>query len=88
MMENSVEPTVDQLEIYRRNVCLGDPQSLLAAEFGVTQQTISRYVVAVREYLRYAKREEITTLRADLTERWEAIYASSMLRAERSIRRK
>lgn len=78
MSENSVIPSTDKLDIFRRNVCLAEPQAVLGKEYGVCQQTICRWVNEVREYLRYAKREEITTLRAELTERYEALYAEAL----------
>ena len=78
MSVNGFEPTEDQIEIYRLHRCMGMPQKEVASRFGVAQQTVSKYVLIVRDWLRYAKREELTSLRADLTERWENLYYESM----------
>ena len=84
MTENSSEPTLDQLEMFRLHVCAGMNQSEVAEWFGMTQQAISKHVRFVREYLRYAKREEISTLRATLTEKWEHLYVQAVRAWNRS----
>ena len=78
MSENGFKPTEDQIEVYRLHRCMGMTQKEVASRFGIAQQTVSKYVLMVRDWLRYAKREELTSLRADLTERWETLYRESM----------
>ena len=78
MSEINQDPNDDQWEAYRLHRCMGMSQSEVATRFGVTQQCVSKWVALVRDYLRYAKREELTSLRADLTSRWENLYYESM----------
>ena len=78
MMDQSTEPTDVHFEMFRLFKCMGLTQTAVAKQFGITQQAVSKIVINVREYLKFAKREEVSTLRGDLTERWETLYLESM----------
>ena len=84
MDDSGVMPSSDKLDVYRRHICLAETQASIGAEYGVTKTTVCRWVAEVREYMRYAKREELSTLRADLTERYEVLYAEAMRGWKRS----
>lgn len=84
MSEFNQNPSDDQLEAYRLHRCAGMPQAEVATRFGVTQQCVSKWVALVRDYLRFAMREQLSSLRAELTERWEYLYVESLRAWRRS----
>jgi hypothetical protein len=82
--ENSIDPTPEDLEMYRLNVCAGWTQARVGEKFGICGRAVSNHVRKVAEWLRYAKREELVTLRSGLTERLEWLYRESVRAWERS----
>jgi glycerate-2-kinase len=82
--ENSTDPTSEDLEMYQLNVCAGWTQARVGEKFGICGRAVSNHVRKVAEWLRYAKREEVVSLRSGLTERLEWLYRESVRAWERS----
>lgn len=73
---------------YKRYKLEGRGREEVAKEFGVTVRTVNRWADDVSAHLREAGKQEVDTLRATLTSRWNHVYSLAMDGYERSQRKK
>ncbi len=82
---SDLEPTEDQYEAYRLRRLEGQLEIAVATQFGVTTKTIYKWCRKVSEWLKTAKREELDTLKADVTAKFEHLYELAVTGYHRSI---
>ncbi len=81
------EPDEKKIEAYQLRRIAGYKELAVAARFSVSRNTIQTWCKEVAAWLKLAKREEVDTLRAELTERYEHIYRSALDGFRRSQKR-
>lgn len=76
--ENADEPTPEMLEMYHQHRCRGIPQTKIAAQFGITQPTVSKHIAKAESWLRNQYREEVSLFRTRITLRLEHLYGEAV----------